>query len=163
MYFPRNWEFSSALSKLRNFGGGGVESPKSPSVRHLCRSIARPSSGQLFILTEEPDNLLWSNCQRKVKFGSVVWEITNKWTIRKFIIRTYYNHSSCLHFSATCSYVIQHYTIFSNIKCQLFTFLISLNALHNTSFKEQLPEDGHNRWPKYVAVYAVYNTTNWHI
>jgi hypothetical protein len=24
MYFPRNWEFGSALSKLRNFGGRGV-------------------------------------------------------------------------------------------------------------------------------------------
>jgi hypothetical protein len=24
MYFPRNWEFGSALSKLRNFGGWGV-------------------------------------------------------------------------------------------------------------------------------------------
>jgi hypothetical protein len=23
MYFPRNWDFGSALSKLRNFGGGG--------------------------------------------------------------------------------------------------------------------------------------------
>jgi hypothetical protein len=23
MYFPRNWEFGSALSKLRNFGEGG--------------------------------------------------------------------------------------------------------------------------------------------
>jgi hypothetical protein len=23
MYFPRNWEFGSALSKLRNFGKGG--------------------------------------------------------------------------------------------------------------------------------------------
>jgi hypothetical protein len=23
MNFPRNWEFGSALSKLRNFGGGG--------------------------------------------------------------------------------------------------------------------------------------------
>jgi hypothetical protein len=22
MYFPRNWEFGSALAKLRNFGGG---------------------------------------------------------------------------------------------------------------------------------------------
>ena len=38
MYFPRNWEFGSALSKLRNLGGGGFEHPKSPpSVRHwLC-------------------------------------------------------------------------------------------------------------------------------
>jgi hypothetical protein len=24
MYFPRNWEFGSALSKLRKFGGGEV-------------------------------------------------------------------------------------------------------------------------------------------
>jgi hypothetical protein len=23
MYFPRNWEFGSALSKLQNWGGGG--------------------------------------------------------------------------------------------------------------------------------------------
>jgi hypothetical protein len=29
LYFPRNWEFGSALSKFRNFGGRGVfESPK---------------------------------------------------------------------------------------------------------------------------------------
>jgi hypothetical protein len=28
MYIPRNWEFGSALAKLRNFGGGGgFESP----------------------------------------------------------------------------------------------------------------------------------------
>jgi hypothetical protein len=27
MYFPRNWEFGSVLSKLRNFGGCGVETP----------------------------------------------------------------------------------------------------------------------------------------
>jgi hypothetical protein len=29
MYFPRNWEFGSALSKLRNFGvgGGGLNTP----------------------------------------------------------------------------------------------------------------------------------------
>jgi hypothetical protein len=32
MYFPRNWEFGSALSKVRNFGGGGDLNP--PSVRH---------------------------------------------------------------------------------------------------------------------------------
>jgi hypothetical protein len=32
MYIPRNFEFGSALSKLRNFGGGGVNPP--PSARH---------------------------------------------------------------------------------------------------------------------------------
>jgi hypothetical protein len=38
MYFPRNWEFGSALSKFRNFGEGGFEHPKlsptPPSVGH---------------------------------------------------------------------------------------------------------------------------------
>jgi hypothetical protein len=28
MYFPWTWEFGSALSKLRNCGGGGFEPPK---------------------------------------------------------------------------------------------------------------------------------------
>jgi hypothetical protein len=40
MYFPRNWEFGSALSKLRNFvGGGGVNQSKPPSVSH-CLSLS---------------------------------------------------------------------------------------------------------------------------
>jgi hypothetical protein len=30
MYFPWTWKFGSALSKIRNFGGGGVELPKLP-------------------------------------------------------------------------------------------------------------------------------------
>jgi hypothetical protein len=32
MYFPRNWKFDSALSKLRNFGEG--VNPPNPSARH---------------------------------------------------------------------------------------------------------------------------------
>jgi hypothetical protein len=28
MYIPWNWEFGSALAKLKNFGGGGVLTPK---------------------------------------------------------------------------------------------------------------------------------------
>jgi hypothetical protein len=36
MYFPRNWKFGSALSKLRNFWGGGGLTPQTPpSVRHF--------------------------------------------------------------------------------------------------------------------------------
>jgi hypothetical protein len=34
MYFPRTWEFGSALSKLQNFGGGGGFQPLTPSVSH---------------------------------------------------------------------------------------------------------------------------------
>jgi uncharacterized protein YbdZ (MbtH family) len=30
MYIPRNWEFGSALAKLRNFVGWGVDPPKPP-------------------------------------------------------------------------------------------------------------------------------------
>jgi hypothetical protein len=36
MHFPRNWEFGSALSKLRNFGGRGFEIPNTPSERYWC-------------------------------------------------------------------------------------------------------------------------------
>jgi hypothetical protein len=47
MYFPRNWEFGSALSKLRNFGKGGLNTPNTPSARH-CTSwkAASRSTGQ---------------------------------------------------------------------------------------------------------------------
>jgi hypothetical protein len=34
MYFPRNWEFGSAVSKRRNFERGWFEPPKPPSVHH---------------------------------------------------------------------------------------------------------------------------------
>ena len=35
MYFPRNWEFGSVLSKLRHFGGeGGLNPPPNPSSRY---------------------------------------------------------------------------------------------------------------------------------
>jgi hypothetical protein len=43
MYFPWNWEFGSALSKLQNFGGGGVEPPNAPSVRHWSETVVRPT------------------------------------------------------------------------------------------------------------------------
>jgi len=39
-------------------------------------------------------------------------------------------------------------------------FVNCLNILCNTSFKKHLPEDGHDRWPKRVGSYAVYNTIN---
>ena len=36
-------------------------------------------------------------------------------------------------------------------------------VLCNIHFKEHLPEDGHNAWPKHVAGCAVYNIINLHI
>jgi hypothetical protein len=35
MYFPRNWEFGSALSKLGNFGGGLGLNPRNPPSRYV--------------------------------------------------------------------------------------------------------------------------------
>jgi hypothetical protein len=39
MYFPRNWEFGSALSKLRNNCGGGLNPPNPPSGYASARRI----------------------------------------------------------------------------------------------------------------------------
>jgi hypothetical protein len=68
MYFPRNWEFSSALSKLRNFGGFQPPNPPPPryaTVYHhpvpLSRNLgtltswnplgqSRPVTGLLYLL-----------------------------------------------------------------------------------------------------------------
>ena len=36
----------------------------------------------------------------------------------------------------------------------------NLYPCHHISFKEHLPEDGNNRWPKHVGGYAVYTTIN---
>jgi len=43
--------------------------------------------------------------------------------------------------------------------CKLNCF----DVLCDISFKEHLPEDVHNRWPKHVGGCAVYNTKNLHI
>jgi len=51
MYFPRNWEFGSALSKLRNFGGGDFEQPKPPLGTPLITSKHSPRT--LFPVTLE--------------------------------------------------------------------------------------------------------------
>ena len=40
-------------------------------------------------------------------------------------------------------------------------FVNYLGGPSNASFKEHLPEDGQNRWPKYVG-YSVYTTINLH-
>jgi hypothetical protein len=41
MYFPRNWEFGSAFSKLQNFGVGVLNPPQPPSVRHWVPPLQR--------------------------------------------------------------------------------------------------------------------------
>jgi hypothetical protein len=41
--------------------------------------------------------------------------------------------------------------------------LVVLYFLSNVSFRENFLENGHSRWPKHVAGYAVYNAINLHI
>jgi hypothetical protein len=38
MYFTRNWEFGLALSKLRNFGGGGLNPLGTPLAVDCCNT-----------------------------------------------------------------------------------------------------------------------------
>jgi hypothetical protein len=54
MYFSRNWEFGSDLSKLRNFEGG-VEPPNpAPSVLHCVKvTVFNLSLQKIAVLTEE--------------------------------------------------------------------------------------------------------------
>ena len=45
-------------------------------------------------------------------------------------------------------------------------YICNLNyfdVIGNISLKEHLPENSHNRWPKHVGGYAVYNKINLHI
>jgi hypothetical protein len=40
-------------------------------------------------------------------------------------------------------------------KVAVLCLLVALYVLHNTSFKEHLPDDGHNRWRKHVGHYVL--------
>jgi hypothetical protein len=66
MYFPRNWEFGSALSKLRNSGGGGGWTPNSPAPRYatVCNWQTDPQ-GKYILSTESNNHLDWSTLVRK--------------------------------------------------------------------------------------------------
>jgi hypothetical protein len=60
-------------------------------------------------------------------------------------------------------FYILSYIIIILFKTLHFIFLNCFDVLCNISFKEHLPEDGHNMWPKHVTIYAVYNKINVHI
>ena len=49
MYFPQNWEFGSALSKLRNFGGGLNTPIPPPSVRR-CFTVNRLNASYIHVI-----------------------------------------------------------------------------------------------------------------
>jgi hypothetical protein len=53
MYFPRNWEFGSGLSKLRNLGGGGFEPPKplGPPLNPGAVCVAPPEDEPVMLET----------------------------------------------------------------------------------------------------------------
>jgi hypothetical protein len=57
MYFPRNWEFGSALSKLRN-NLGGFEPPKPPSGERQCVWV----SWAVFVICGLKLSCVWKPC-----------------------------------------------------------------------------------------------------
>ena len=44
----------------------------------------------------------------------------------------------------------------------VFVCCVCGDNIFNIYFKENLPEDGHNRWPKHVGSYTLYNKINLH-
>jgi hypothetical protein len=49
MYFPRNWEFGSALSKLRNLGLGGLNPSPRNATEYRYTKMLRNETGNLRI------------------------------------------------------------------------------------------------------------------
>jgi hypothetical protein len=58
MYFPWDWEFGLALSKLRYLGGEGVEPPKLPPLVHRWPESQRCQGviGVLGLMVETSDS-----------------------------------------------------------------------------------------------------------
>jgi hypothetical protein len=61
MYFPRNWEFGSALPKLRNFGVGGLGTPL--EVRQLPYAYCLTKYVFQFLLAMKSNVVARLGCQ----------------------------------------------------------------------------------------------------
>jgi hypothetical protein len=59
MYIPRNWEFGSALAKLRNFGGFEHPNPPLHAADHRSAEAIRNAFSDYFVFPEEV--LPWQN------------------------------------------------------------------------------------------------------
>jgi hypothetical protein len=59
MYIPWNWEFGSALAKLQNFGGGGVE-PQNPLryATDYTGRVAQPSAGRVLLFCTDVSTVM---------------------------------------------------------------------------------------------------------
>jgi hypothetical protein len=68
MYFPRNREFESALSKLRNFGGGGLNPSNTPLGTPMRRKVLRE--------------------------GPMSWAVLSKWVLGYKKVKTLYHQYS---------------------------------------------------------------------
>jgi hypothetical protein len=79
-YFPRNWEFGSALSKLRNFGGGSCKPPPRPLRRPLIFRMWFCRCKKQFLFSGTAGNLhmntrchAWEySCARPILYNSQV-------------------------------------------------------------------------------------------
>jgi hypothetical protein len=66
MYFPRNWEFGSALSKRRNFEGGGVDPPNPPRYATGCVWLQYKCSGE-FNFYSDFSNMSYTDTKYEAK------------------------------------------------------------------------------------------------
>jgi hypothetical protein len=78
MYFPRNWEFGSALPKLRNFGGGlNTPNPPSPLGTPLSRIFFRRGKPRSITYSECVCIPSYPACNALTIFLSVTWLALN--------------------------------------------------------------------------------------
>jgi hypothetical protein len=76
MYFPRNWEFGSALSKLRNFGGGGggynpPQTPLGTPLSHAKQGKSK-SIASLFLMGNLGEG--YRDAGERVSNTGAIWE-----------------------------------------------------------------------------------------
>jgi hypothetical protein len=118
MYIPWNWEFVSAFSKLRNFGGGGVETPNPPPTGYASAHI-NPLSGQHTAVSQKG------------------WTVINK--VQSFIVVFVYETTNLNSISAVmklfCDGCLLSLVAYVTFYCILYTFYIDI-YITSLSWKE---------------------------
>ena len=102
---------------------------------------------------------IWEMC---VCVCMCVWEVINILTNKIiYIVACMWNWLSCKFNTNNFIYIL-YFNIYFKLLFKNLTFYIwklhFFDFLCHISFKENLPKDGHNRWPKHVGGYALCNT-----
>jgi hypothetical protein len=149
MYFQRNWEFGSALSKLRNFGGWGLNPPNTP--------LGTPLQRQLF----RKETFLPAN--RRVEYQLLLTSFLCGWVVTEY--------KPCIAYSCLSNYYALRYAVLNLLWRLLatlgqkklppvhllqFTFITFICCLLNIPFHIsfwQLGPTATDRW--FIHVYCI--------